>query len=163
MILSELAAACRELEAAGVENNMLAPGLRAFGHLHKAVARPICIVVLGEFNSGKSALVHRLTGTDSLPTAVVPNTRLPTIVGYTDEPEVSVTRVDGVSASLDTDDNYEDGELRHVEVGLPIAALRHLRLVDPPSTTRLLGMASGLESGSRIASVASTCTRFSRL
>jgi small GTP-binding protein len=80
---------------------------------------PFLLVVVGEFNSGKSSLLNALLNTRLLAEGVTPTTDRIHLIGYAPQP--SMVPVDPQLA----------------EVGLPIELLRELRLVDTPGTNAI--------------------------
>ncbi len=85
----------------------------------EALGRPFLVVVVGEYNSGKSSLVNALIGEPILATGVVPTTDRITLVCYGDE-----------RGRAAPDENLL--ELRH-----PTPFLRDVNLVDTPGTNSL--------------------------
>ena len=84
------------------------------------LARPFLLVVVGEFNAGKSAFINALLGRAVLPEGVTPTTAGITIVRYGDEARTTVRE-------------------RHlVEVVAPVELLRELHVVDTPGTNAIL-------------------------
>ena len=93
------------------------------GTLRQALAdldQLFLLVLVGEFNSGKSALINALLGERVLPEGVTPTTAAVTRVTYGERPE----RVDGTDGVL---------EVRH-----PLPLLRELALVDTPGTNAIV-------------------------
>lgn len=99
----------------------------------------VTVVVLGEFNHGKSSILNALLGQPILPTGITPTTAVITHLTYaeapqatihwddTDREEVPVERL----ASLVTGER--EVEPKHVEVGYPVELLRdNLVVVDTP-------------------------------
>ncbi|MCC6178259.1 MAG: dynamin family protein [Chloroflexi bacterium] len=78
------------------------------------------LVVVGEFNAGKSAFVNALLGADVLPEGVTPTTDAVTIVRYGGAPRTA------------------HGESGLVEVEHPAALLNELSIVDTPGTNAIL-------------------------
>jgi len=78
------------------------------------------VVVVGEFNSGKSALINALVGRVVLPEGVTPTTAQITIVRYGEE-----ARTTALERNL-------------VEVTVPVDLLRELHVVDTPGTNAIL-------------------------
>jgi small GTP-binding protein len=78
------------------------------------------LVVVGEFNSGKSAFINALVGRPVLPEGVTPTTSQINVLRYGDD-ESAATTGDGV---------------RHVTA--PAELLRHIHLVDTPGTNAVV-------------------------
>ena len=53
------------------------------------------LVVVGEFNHGKTTFVNALLGEDALPTGVTPTTAVIHHVVYAEEPGATIVRKDG--------------------------------------------------------------------
>ena len=106
------------------------------------------LLVLGEFKRGKSTLVNRLLGVDTLPVGAAPTTAVLTRVTYGDEPSATIVMDDGSERAIDPDRLGEEitliqtgegaNEARHAhvaraEVRLPAAICRDgVDLVDSP-------------------------------
>lgn len=78
------------------------------------------LVVVGEFNAGKSAFINALLGHEVTQEGVTPTTAAITIISYTDTAGRRV-EPDGV-----------------IQVGFPIEFLRQVRVVDTPGTNAIL-------------------------
>lgn len=81
---------------------------------------PFLLVVIGEYNSGKSSLLNALLGEDFLKEGVTPTTDRINLIGYGPEPKLQP----------------QSPEL--VLVQLPHPLLKDLRLVDTPGTNAIL-------------------------
>lgn len=81
---------------------------------------PFLLVVVGEFNSGKSSLLNALLGGDFLKEGVTPTTDRINLIGYGPEPKLEP----------------QTPELVHIQ--LPHPMLKDLRLVDTPGTNAIL-------------------------
>jgi small GTP-binding protein len=63
--------------------------------------RPAKIVVVGEFNSGKSTLVNALCGVDLLPAGIIPTTATINVVRYANVPSIVAIKKDGTKIELE--------------------------------------------------------------
>ena len=104
------------LATAGLADERLAVLRQAMAYLDQL----FLLVVVGEFNAGKSAFVNALLGAPVLQEGVTPTTAAITVLGHA---ETAGSRVD------------RDGV---VEIGHPAALLRDVRLVDTPGTNAIL-------------------------
>ncbi len=104
------------------------------------------LVVLGEFNHGKSTFVNALLGSDILPTGITPTTASINHVVYAQHPTARVVLTSGESKYLDPQQLKEwvtvagghAGEVAYVEVGYPSQLLEnHVVLVDTPGVNDL--------------------------
>lgn len=122
---------------------MLAPAIRAFRRTERRLDCPLRVGIIGEFNSGKSSLANLLARTESLPTAVVSNTRIPTLLYYAKEPEIQAVDERGQRRWLRADTRSLPGPILRLEVGLPTPRLRVMQLLDLPGLAdpRLSGTA----------------------
>src|SRR5262249_51027772 len=129
-ILEELRWARLELEHA--RGKMFAPAIRALSRIELRLARPLRIAIIGEFNSGKSSLANLLARIESLPTAVVSSTRIPTLLYHAQEPQICALHVDGRREWLRNKRATEGQTYFRVEVGLPSPQLRAVQILDLP-------------------------------
>lgn len=81
---------------------------------------PFLLVVVGEFNSGKSSLLNALLGAEFLKEGVTPTTDRINLISYGPEP-----RLEAVSPEL-------------AQIYLPDPLLKDVRLVDTPGTNAIL-------------------------
>lgn len=104
------------------------------------------LVVLGEFNHGKTTFVNALLGRDVLPTSVTPTTALIHKIEYGAEPGATVVSKDGTRTdfAIDRIGDYVVGgagvvdDVQHVEVRYPSALLESgVVLVDTPGVNDL--------------------------
>jgi small GTP-binding protein len=99
----------------------------------------VTVVVLGEFNHGKTTLLNALLGAEVLPTGITPTTAVITKLVYATEPSVTIHGQDGATTRAELDElpllvgEDQSVELRLVEVGYPASILEgKLVLVDTP-------------------------------
>lgn len=103
------------------------------------------LVVVGEFNHGKTTFVNALLGTSALPVGVTPTTASIHHVTHADEPTAKLVNNDGEAESLPFDElrklavgEGEREDLKYVEVGYPAELLRErIVLVDTPGVNDL--------------------------
>ena len=104
------------------------------------------LVVLGEFNHGKSTFVNSLLGSDILPTGITPTTASINHVLYAPQPTARVVLTGGESKQLDPHQLKEwvtvagghASEVAYVELGYPSELLQnHVVLVDTPGVNDL--------------------------
>jgi small GTP-binding protein len=112
-LLGDLRAAVPRLGASPADQDALAQSVRQLDEL-------FLVVVVGEFNAGKSAFLNALVGADALEEGVTPTTARITLVRHGDAPATRVT------------------ESGLAEVVVPAPVLRDLHLVDTPGTNAVL-------------------------
>jgi Dynamin family len=99
-----------------------------------AKPRPARVVVIGEFNSGKTTLVNALLGAAVLPTSFTRHTAYPTVVGFAAKPwlraELAGRR--RIAVPWSCIDGTPAGHIRRLHVGMPLDPLRTLRATDTP-------------------------------
>lgn len=112
-LLSDLRASLASLGAGAEADAALARSIRQLDEL-------FLLVVVGEFNAGKSALVNALLDAEILPEGVTPTTAQITVVRFGDQ----------AASGVD-----EEGVMH---VTAPVDILRELHLVDTPGTNAVL-------------------------
>jgi GTPase SAR1 family protein len=104
------------------------------------------LVVLGEFNHGKSTFVNALLGADVLPTGITPTTATINHVVWAPAPRAKAVLISGKEIAVPpkalsewvTVDGSHAAESRYVEVGWPAPLLEDkLTLVDTPGVNDL--------------------------
>ena len=104
------------------------------------------LVVLGEFNHGKSTFVNALLGADVLPTGITPTTAAINHVVWSDAPRAQATLGTGEHIDLPADTladwvtvaGSRTKDVSFVEVGYPAEMLReNITLVDTPGVNDL--------------------------
>lgn len=92
------------------------------------------IVVVGEFNSGKTTLVNALVGAPVLAPGFATHTAHPTVVGFAARPSLSAEIADRKRRPVTwaAIDEGAQGGIRRLHVGAPLERLRGLSVVDTP-------------------------------
>ncbi len=112
----------------------------------KLEAERFHLVVLGEFNHGKSTFVNALLGSEILPTGITPTTASINHVVWAEEPTAKVMLLTGEPQALDTAQIKDwvtvaggrADEVAFVEVGYPSELLKNnVVLVDTPGVNDL--------------------------
>jgi small GTP-binding protein len=112
----------------------------------KLEAERFHLVVLGEFNHGKSTFVNAMLGQDVLPTGITPTTASINHVVHADKPTARVVLTSGESRVIDpghlkdwvTVAGGHAAEVAYVELGFPSDLLRNnVVLVDTPGVNDL--------------------------
>jgi hypothetical protein len=130
--VQQLRQARLRLERAASPELQLSPAIRALRRTELRLERPLRAVICGEINSGKSSLANLLAGIESLPTAVICNTRFPTLLYYASEPQIWMVHQDGTRERLRGDCSMPQHSFFRVEVGLPSPRLQAVQLLDLP-------------------------------
>lgn len=93
------------------------------------------VVVIGEFNSGKTTLVNALAGACVLTPGIVTHTLHPTVVSFAAKPsawaETAARKRKSVAWDR-RDDVGQDDDIRRLHVGMPAERLKRLTVVDTP-------------------------------
>jgi hypothetical protein len=131
-VVKQLRQARVRLERAAAPELRLSPAIRALLRTELRLDRPLRVAICGEMNAGKSSLANLLAGIESLPTAVISNTRIPTLLYYTAEPEIWTVEENGQRERLNGDNITPRGSIFRVEVGLPSQRLRTVQVLDLP-------------------------------
>ncbi len=99
----------------------------------------IRVAVVGQFSSGKSALINALLGEEIAPMGVTPVTAVLHRFRWSNEREAIVENLDGTTTSRSPESLIEsplsEGQLsqaRQVHIGLPSGALRDIEIWDTP-------------------------------
>jgi len=131
-ILRQLDRALVQLEGSASATVVLAPTIRALKRSRSRLQRPLRLAIVGEFNAGKSSLANLLAGVESLPTAVVSCTRIPTLLYYARKPQVWAVHGDHRRELLRVDRPIPEQSIFRLEVGLPSSRLHAVQVLDLP-------------------------------
>ena len=104
------------------------------------------LVVLGEFNHGKSTFVNAMLGTELLPTGITPTTAVLNHVVYSETARANVLKSDGERIELSASEaeswltvaGGKHDDVQRVEIGYPSELLKgNITLVDTPGVNDL--------------------------
>ena len=157
-VLDNLTRARGELERLGSARTILAPAIRALRRTELRLERPLRMAVIGEFNSGKSTLSNLLVRIESLPTAVISNTRFPTLLYHAPRPEICAVYHDRRRERLRASSQASSPNIFRLEVGLPSERLREIQILDLPGLADARFDDSIADLASHAADLALWCT-----
>ena len=121
----------KELLASGSKLRTVRAADRAIRCAETSLRRPPRVAVMGESNSGKSALTNLLLGAPVLPTLQLANTRIPSLIRFSGRASVAAKLSDGRTAQLAPDAPSPTHAVL-IEIGLPIANLQACEILDLP-------------------------------
>lgn len=112
---------------------------------------PARIIVIGEFNSGKTALVNALVGAQVLPASAVHHTPCPIVIGHARTAALTSRTASGerIPLPLDQIGQRDPTGVSRLDLRLPRPSLKGLRIVDTPGF--------GLASPEDEAAILNTC------
>ena len=93
------------------------------------------IVVVGEFNSGKTTLVNALVGAPVLAPSCIAHTTHLTVVGYAAKPSLTAEAANRKRTPVTwnhLDDDVARDDIRRLHVGAPLQRLKQLSVMDTP-------------------------------
>jgi hypothetical protein len=131
-----LRAARERLQNLRVDDPAIPVCIAGLSRIESMLRRPLRIVILGEYNSGKSSLTDLILGKGLLPISVVANTGVPVLVSYAESAALFGVDANGIQIRIDgsEDDALTDLDYRAVEIRLPLPWLQHHQLLDTPAT-----------------------------
>ena len=108
--------------------------------------RPVRVAIVGEFNAGKSTFINAFMGADVAPTGVLPTTATLHHLRYAPDPLAKIffysptdpsapeprDRILPVSELRATLKSLDSGEVRRVEIHLPLSSLTEVEILDTP-------------------------------
>jgi hypothetical protein len=112
----------------------VAAAVRALRRLENRLARLPRVVILGEFNSGKSSLVNVLLGSEFIPGPITRQGRIPVLIRYNSQPVLIAVDASGGRTQVDAEtlSQWRGAPLIRVEAGSPSPALRRIEILDLP-------------------------------
>lgn len=134
-LVQRLRAARDRLSATNINDPALAACVSGLERVAAALSRPLSVVVLGEYNSGKTSVTDLLIGDGLLPTSVVSNTQVPVLITHAETAALYGVDANDTLVRIDSDDDdpLVDIPYRALQIALPIERLRDYRILDTPS------------------------------
>ncbi len=133
-VAAALQASRSRLEALALAKPGAIPFARMLARLSHLLSAPPRVVLLGEFNSGKSTLANALIGAEALPTSIHANTRVPVHARFSQRPTLSVEFDDGHREPLTEFvlPQLQEGRVRMLHAGVAIPRLKVFEFIDTP-------------------------------
>lgn len=133
--LRRLRQARERLIATNINDPALDVCISGLARMEEAVGRPLRVVILGEYNSGKTSVADLLIGDGLLPTSVVSNTQVPVLITHAARPALYGVDKDDTLIRIDHDDDdaLTDIPYRALHVALPLERLKGYQILDTPS------------------------------
>lgn len=130
-----LRAARLRLVQTTISDPALAVCIAGLARVEQVLRRPLRVVIIGEYNSGKTSVADLLIGHGLLPTSVVSNTQVPVLISYAEAAALyGVDRNDmRIRIDGDADDPLTDVAYRALQLTLPLDRLRGYHVLDTPA------------------------------
>ncbi len=137
-LIRRLQGARKRLAATKIDDPALAICVEGLVRLEEVLARPLRVVILGEYNSGKTSVADLLIGNGLLPTSVVSNTKLPVLITYAETPALHGVDTRGGLVRIDSrgDNAPIDASYQALQVALPLQRLQGFEILDTPSMVK---------------------------
>ncbi len=132
----QLLAARERLQNLTVDDPAIPACVAGLTRIEDMLRRPLRIVVLGEYNSGKTSVTGLILGKGLLPVHVLSNTGIPVHVGHSAEPALFGIDQSGISIRIDgaDDDPLTDLAYQAIDIRLPLPWLRSHHVLDTPAS-----------------------------
>lgn len=131
--------------------------VRFLGRIQRRLTRPPRVAIVGEVNTGKTALANLLLGRDVLNTDIVHNTRAPILIRYADSVSLSAVAPDGSRTSV-VADAASIGRAVSLELCLPLPELKRFEIIDTPGVSMFEDNSEQMAYVCRQADMAIWCT-----
>ncbi|MFM1815214.1 MAG: hypothetical protein RLZ98_1909 [Pseudomonadota bacterium] len=141
-VSAEMLETHQRLKSAGTPGSALARVGQLVGRMGRRLARPPRLLLLGEFNSGKTTLANALLGARVLPTSLLSNTSVPILAKFGEQASLYARASDGSRQPVVWDGlgEFDFAHTQMLQVELPIEQLRRFEVIDTP----------GLETGAAV-------------
>lgn len=135
---SHLRAARERLQNLAVDDSAIPACISGLTHIEDLLRRPLRLVVLGEYNSGKTSVTSLILGKGLLPVHVLSNTGIPVHIGHGTEPALYGIDQNGILIRIDAanagDDPLTDLAYQAIDIRLPLPFLQTHQILDTPAT-----------------------------
>lgn len=133
---SQLRAARERLQNLTVDDPAIPACISGLNRIEDMLRRPLRLVVLGEYNSGKTSVTGLILGKGLLPVNVLSNTGIPVHIGHGAEPALYGIDQNGISIRIDgaDDDPLTDLAYQAIDIRLPLPWLQTHQILDTPAT-----------------------------
>lgn len=134
---TQLRAARERLRNLNVDDPAIPACVAGLTRIEDMLRRPLRIVVLGEYNSGKTSVTGLILGKGLLPVHVLSNTGIPVHIGYGAMPALYGIDQNGTAIRIDGgdgDDPLTDLAYEAIDIRLPMPWLQSHHLLDTPAT-----------------------------
>lgn len=118
--------------SSGAEAQLSGDANRAIQRLYRLAEMPVCVLLLGEPNSGKTTAANTLLAGGILPTSVIPNTRYPVLLRYGKLVSLSGHTTRGIKLPIGTEDDVRGQKIAFLEIAMPNPRLSQFEIVDTP-------------------------------
>jgi hypothetical protein len=156
--MHQLRQARHQLQRAATPELRLSPVIRALWRTETRLDRPLRVALCGEVNAGKSTLANLLAGIESLPTAIISHTLYPTLLYYSEQPEIWVVQENGKRERLRSSRSLPLESVFRIEVGLPAPRLAAMQVLDLPGFVAFRSRSSFANLASHRIDAAIWCT-----
>ena len=139
MMADELLALTRDarlrLETLNLRETAVQICVAGLALMEQILSRPPRVAVMGEVNSGKTAVADLLLGAGVLPSSVVMNTHVPILIRYADTVTLdAITQKGRHRLTEESLDELPSGlQLKCIEIGVPNERLATFEILDTPS------------------------------
>ncbi len=133
-LIRRLRDARERLRSTNINDPALSVCISGLQRVEAALERPLSVVIVGDYNSGKTSVADLLIGEGVLPTSVVSNTQVPVLIMHAETAALYGVDANDTLIRIDSaDDPLIDIPYRALKIGLPIERLRDYQILDTPS------------------------------
>lgn len=161
LVSAEMLATHDRLQRTGAIAGQLSSVGRLVGRMGQRLARPPRLVLLGEFNSGKTTLANLLLDNRVLPTSFLNNTRIPVLARYARQTELLAITEDGDRQPIGWEalPAFDLRRTRMLQVNLPLDKLKTFEVIDTPGlSTGQVALDEKSRQAAQAANIAVWCT-----